>query len=456
MSVAMRITFVIQDLFGAGAQYVTALLVRGFIAKGYEVDLIVSAVHQRLLRQRKGTPFAVPPQTNWIMLPAEKMRHNIRYLRRYLKTTESKVVIAMSPNCTIALACAVFGIKKAPLLVHVEHGGTLGAKRRGVLRTIQDRFIGCLTFPMYDRVFGVSDGTSRAFRKAYPLYRGPIATVYNPVVDDVFLRKVNACLLPHPWLAEKSCPTFIAAGAHTPWKNHLVLFEAIRRCQSVRKIRLILFGEGPQTPVYQDYVRRYGLQDVIDIAGFTDNLPLQLRHSDGLIIASVVESFSVVLVEALACGKPVISTDCPFGPPEILEHGKYGKLVPVGDAEAMAKAILEVAAGDYPTVPAKVWERFTVDKVVAAYECAFKRSLRPTRLWIYERLTHWLPETRLFALKTRLLRWCGATVGANVRINSSARFSGTGFLEIGDDVWIGPTCHLVSVTGGGHRDWKSC
>lgn len=363
----MRISFVIQDLVGAGAQYVTALLVRGFIARGYNVDLVVSAVHTRLVEQEGEKPFVVPTKTNWIILPHEKARDNVYALWHYLRTTDSRAIIAMSPNYTEALGLAAWGVWRQLPLVHVEHSSTIYRKPKGGL---WKQLLMWLIFYKYRNIIGVSKGTTQAFAEHHPMLHVPITTIYNPVVDEVFYEKLNAGVLPHPWLRKKQCPTFVAAAAHTPFKNHWLLFDAIQRCQKIRKIRLVLFGAGALTQSYRDYIKEHNLDELIDLAGFANNLPTEMKHADGFLISSNEESFSVVLVEALACGVPVISTNCPFGPPEILENGKYGTLVPVGDAEAMANAILEVAAGKHVKVPDSAWKKFSLENVVAAYERA--------------------------------------------------------------------------------------
>lgn len=361
----MRVAFLIQDLFGCGAQYVTALLVRGFIERGYEVDLIVSAYHVKLLEKGDTHPFEVPVKTDWIILPYEKARNNVFSLVSYLRRTNSVVVFAMSSNYTTALGIAACLVRSHPKLIHVEHSGwtgVLSSKER--LFSFWNR----LVFSQYSKVIGVSEGTARGFKASHPFFKGEVVTVYNPVIDSVFMGKKLSKVPLHPWLKNKDCPTFIAAGAYTSLKNHFSLFEAILQCQKRRKVRLVLYGKGVLDQAYREYVRSHKAEQLIDIAGYTDVLPLMLSHATGLIVSSLVESFSVVIVEALACGVPVISTDCPFGPPEILEHGKFGKLVPVNDSNAMADAILEIADGKRYNVPECAWKRFKVENVVKEYE----------------------------------------------------------------------------------------
>lgn len=367
----MRITFVIQDLFGCGAQYVTALLVRGFVARGYEVDLIVSSYHKKLLAKGDVRPFEVPSKTNWIILPCEKARNNLFALIAYLRQTDSGAVFAMSSNYTTALGVAAFFTKRHPQLIHVEHSGWTGVLSR---KRKMDVFWDKLVFSRYAKVIGVSAGTARGFKESHPSFRGVVATVYNPVIDKVFWSKKSSGDPIHSWLEDKEIPTFIAAGSYTPLKKHLLLFEAILQCQKKRKVRLILYGRGALNHTYKQYVKNHNAEQLIDIAGYTDSLPLMLSHATGLIVSSEVESFSVVIVEALACGTPVISTNCPFGPHEILENGRFGSLVPVNDVDAMSDAILAIAEGKRYDVPEWAWKRFDVENVVKEYEKVIKQK----------------------------------------------------------------------------------
>ena len=146
-----------------------------------------------------------------------------------------------------------------------------------------------------------------------------------------------------------------------------MLLEAMRRVTAQRRVRLLIFGRGYLEPQYHDFIAKYGLEDSVSIAGFTDQLPAEIYASDGLISPSDEESFGITIVEALACGKPVISTDAPYGPREILADGKYGRLVPVNDSAAMAQAIIDCADGKVPAASDESWKRYTIEAVMEKY-----------------------------------------------------------------------------------------
>lgn len=374
----MKIAFLIQDLFQQGAQYVTALMVRGFVAKGYDVDLILSKVHQDLLEKGDIKPFEIPESVNIINLPDRKARNNIKAIRKYLKTSIPDAIVSMSSNYNVALALAVFGISgkvhKKCNVAYVEHLGGFAFDTK-TMRSWRPRlfskgwFLSKLLSSSYDTIMGVSTGISSSV--AYWLRKKPgdVHTVYNPVIDDIYWQKLYSEPI-NPWIRNKTVPTFIAAGAHSSIKNHKCLFEAVLIANLTTPVRLILYGQGALTADYKEWIEKNGAANYINLAGHISNLPAEIKHSDGVIISSNIESFSVVLVEALAANIPVISTNCPSGPPELLQNGKYGTLVPVNDPVAMADAIVKQIINPRPAAPKESWLPYTLENVVMAYEKA--------------------------------------------------------------------------------------
>ena len=126
---------------------------------------------------------------------------------------------------------------------------------------------------------------------------------------------------------------------------------------------------------YLTYIKEHNLGGMISIAGFTDILPAQVGAADCLISSSDEESFGITIVEALAAGVRVISTDAPYGPREILADGKYGRLVPVGDVDAMASAIIDCIDGKIPIAPDESWQRYTLAAIEKRYAEALQISI---------------------------------------------------------------------------------
>lgn len=375
----MKIAFLIQDLFQQGAQYVTALMIRGFVAKGYDVDLVVSKVHQDLLVQGDIKPFEIPDKANVIILPDRRAKNNVKAIRNYLIENTPNAIVAMSSNYNLALAFAALRlprrIRKKCIISYVEHSGlagidfnTMRPRRRPRLLSKQ-WLISKLFNHCYDVIMGVSEGTSRAVEYMMRRKVGSVIPVYNPVIDDIFKIKIESNSK-HPWLVNKNIPTIITAGAHSVIKNHMNLFNSVKIANETTPVRLILYGKGALTESYKRWIEENGMSERISLAGHTDNLPAEIKGADAIVVSSNLESFSIVLVEALASKVPVISTACPYGPPELLQDGKYGALVPVNDAEALANAIVEQIQNPRPAAPREAWEKFTVENVVKEYEKA--------------------------------------------------------------------------------------
>ena len=361
----MKITFLVQDLMGGGVQYATASMVRAFYEHGHEVELLISRYHETLLKQGK-KPFEVPSGVKTIVMPSERSSRNILYLRRYMKKTDSQYIIAESGLYSDALRIAAIGLWKHPRLIQVWHGDTPSMDIpffEAIKRKIRYGFKYRKFFALYTVNSMIGQAVLRITSALKP---ERVVTVWNPVVDDVLWRKLKSPTT-HPWLLNKQCPTFIAAGACDPNKGHMFVIKSIEKASKVRKMRLVIFGTGELENEFKKYVKEHNLEEVVSFAGFCDNIPAEMKSADGFVLGTHVESFAIVLAEAMACGIPCVSTDAPWGPREVLDNGKYGRLVPVEDVEAMAAALVDLAAGRIPVAPPEAWQRYTIDKIFERY-----------------------------------------------------------------------------------------
>ena len=172
----------------------------------------------------------------------------------------------------------------------------------------------------------------------------------------------------HAWLRPGEPPVVLGVGKLSPQKGFDVLLRAFARVRAERPARLVILGEGPQRRALERLARELGIADDVSLPGFVANPFAWMARCAVFALSSRWEGLPSVLIEALACGCAVVSTDCPSGPAEILDGGAFGPLCPVGDAAALAGAILRVL--EAPTAPARLRARaatFSVDAAADRY-----------------------------------------------------------------------------------------
>lgn len=273
-------------------------------------------------------------------LRAKRARHAIRSLRQYVRDARPDVVIAIAFEQDVAAALALLGMARRPLLfltVHAPICWYLGL-RRGFSRRLSSLLFRGL-FRTADRVIAVSAGIAREIDRL-GWSRQPAEVIHNPVLPVDFLELAQEPVL-HDWLVQKCVPVIVAVGRLSEVKNYPLMIEAFGLLRCSMDARLMIVGDGECRGDIEALIARSGHDQSIALVGQVGNPFPYMRDADLLVLSSNFEGFGNVLVEAMAVGTPVVSSDCPFGPREILEDGKWGRLVPAGDAAALAKAMRE-------------------------------------------------------------------------------------------------------------------
>jgi glycosyltransferase involved in cell wall biosynthesis len=191
-----------------------------------------------------------------------------------------------------------------------------------------------------DKIIAVSEGIKSDLISAFRLSPDAVQTIYNPVDLDRFRSLLHDSPV-HPFFTEQK-PVVIAMGRLTQQKGFDMLLKAFSRVLSAADARLVIMGEGPQRTSLEELVKELGIEEKVSLSGFQRNPYAMLAHSDIFVLSSRYEGLPMAMLEAMACGLPVIATDCRSGPREILQNGECGNLVPVGNEAAMADAILEL------------------------------------------------------------------------------------------------------------------
>jgi glycosyltransferase involved in cell wall biosynthesis len=196
-----------------------------------------------------------------------------------------------------------------------------------------------LLYQQADEIVAVSEGVKKDLMRITGLPPERITVIANPAVSNR-IYTLAAAPPPHPWFADTTIPVVLGAGRLTRQKDFPTLVRAFAKVKAVRACRLIILGDGNDREKLLSLARELKIDPDIDLPGFTSNPYAYLRRASLFVLSSIWEGSPNVLTEALALGTPAVATDCPSGPREILKDGAIGRLVPVGDPDALAAAML--------------------------------------------------------------------------------------------------------------------
>jgi glycosyltransferase involved in cell wall biosynthesis len=323
------------SLAGGGAERVILNLANGLAEKGLAVDL-VSAQDGDTFRKD------ISEQVNAVHLGAGRMIAAIPALVRYLRQSRPAVLISAQTHANLTALWANRMAGNNTRLVVCEHfnlslrESTSSNRREKVVPWLAERFYGWA-----DRIVAVSEGVAEDLAQTTGIAREKIRTIYNPVVSMKLIDQSQA-QPDHPWFGQGEPPVVLGIGRLTSQKDFGGLIRAFAILRRNFNVKLMILGEGEERANLEKLVLELGLQDVVDLHGFETNPYAYLKRAGVFVLSSVSEGLPTVLIEALACGAPVVSTDCPSGPREILEGGRFGKLVAVGDVQGLACAMEEV------------------------------------------------------------------------------------------------------------------
>ena len=356
----MKITLFLPTLAGGGAEKVALDLGNAFVSAGHEVDLVVATAVGELVGQ-------VPVSMTLVDLEARRTVAALPRLVRHLRRRRPDVILSFLSNANAVAAAAVMLVRSRPRLVVSERSNRSKAIREmGPLMRVSMRVAMRWTFHRADAVIGISAGVTGDLVTSFGLSRAKAHTIYNPV-DRAGLVARARPTSGHPWVDCDGPPVVLAIGRLRPEKDFRSLIDAFRLIRARRDARLIILGEGECRDALLRSVEDYGLQDDVDLPGFVHNSASYLARADVFVLSSIREGFGNVIAEAVALGTPVVSTDCPHGPSEILEQGRWGRLVPVGDRQALAAAIDDALVGRVPPASPEACHRFSLPSITEQY-----------------------------------------------------------------------------------------
>lgn len=400
----LRIAILSPSLAGGGAERNTLRIAAELIRCGHEVDLVL----KRLLCDYPGEappglrllylmepdaadaaeahralpvtpeplvpvpyPFRVrfprlslAPALSWRQLPSLSAGNSPQWaaaIAAYLDRERPDALLAMQLPSVVAASVAVRAARRRLKVVGTVNSAVATGRPRCLRRARR-------SYPFLDAAVAVSRGLADELTEAVGVPPDRVHTIHDPVL--------SANLVPdsrrparHDWLDRPGPPVVLAAGTLKESKDFSTLLAAFAELVAQRAVRLVVLGKGPLLSRLRSEAEALGIAGHVDFPGFVRNIYAWMAKASLFVLPSRNEGLSGVLIQALACGCPAVSTDCPFGPAEILEDGRWGELVPVGDAKALSEAMARTL--DHPPPSGALRERasaFGVDQAITRYE----------------------------------------------------------------------------------------
>lgn len=368
------LSFFIPDLTVGGAEQVTVNLVNGLSSRGYNVELLLSKFKGELQSnlQSQVKVRTLPPSRTPVVGVAAHLPALATYLQR-------KRPVALFPHLAHpSIVClAVNRLLDTDTLVIPTHHSAFGISPS---TTVKDRVVRRLVphlYPSADRIITVSEGVADSIIERTSVSRADISVLYNPV-DIAAVRRRAREPVNHEWIDDDGIKVILFVGRIAEQKDLKTWLRTFKRVHDQDPTtRAVIVGQGPRRQELQRESNRLGIADVVSMPGYVENPFGYMYRSEVFLLTSLYEGLPTVLIEALACGCPVVATDCPAGPGEVLVDGKYGHLVAPGDVAGLCEAVVDALENPMPSdelqersddfAPERVldrYERFITDFVV--------------------------------------------------------------------------------------------
>ena len=406
----LHIGFVLPSLHGGGAERHTLRLAQWLIERGHRADLVIPCfagdyraaiprgvrlyrgrlphTDRRFLREVRRSGAAVtalgvnPVSVAWIGLVLGRkhlgvqvrrkrsLYASVHILNRYLCEARPHVLVSALPSADAAAVCAAELTDRAvPVVVTVHNAPTDYAPEwLEAARTL---------YPLADAVVAVSKGVAESVRRSLAVDAERVRTIHVGVSAGR-IRRLAEAEVAHPWFAADEPPVVLSVGREAPQKDYPTLVEAFGLARREVDSRLVILGKlsASYRTRLKSLARNHGVEGDLGFVDFDENPYRYMRRAGLLALSSRWEGLPAVILEALACATPVVSTDASYGPREIL--GGWGDLPPVGDAPALARALVATLRGERPTAPALQARAadFSSEKAADAYVALFEELAR--------------------------------------------------------------------------------
>jgi glycosyltransferase involved in cell wall biosynthesis len=338
---SMKLAIYMHDLSGGGVERMKFDLIAAFQRAGHNVTLLLHRLQGELVNE-------LTLDINVVSFDKTRVSADLGPLVQYIRQEQPDVLISsLNHQNVVALTAKALAFSRTKVIIcqhnalSTEASMMTGWKYRVIPALYR------LLSPFAAGIVAVSDGVASDICAASGINRTKISVIYNPTIGPDFAAKL-AEPAPHPWFHDGGPPVYITAGRLVLQKDHATLLRAFALHRATAKSRLMILGNGPLEKELKALAADFGIADVVTFVGFVANPLPSMRESVAFLLTSRYEGFGNVMVEAMGCGTPVVAFDCSFGPAEILDHGRYGRLISPGDVKAFGKAISPKLREDFP------------------------------------------------------------------------------------------------------------
>lgn len=364
----------LRNLTGGGAERVMLNLAVSMAEAGKKVDLVLIKAEGPYLGQvpdevrivdlntsdlDKGRSFKLPTSFQ----STTSLPKLIRYLRQ-----ERPAALLSATHYPNEIAVLAKHLARVSTRIVVSEHTTLSSEARRV-EQVSSRLaplMARLFYPWADGIVAVSRGVAADLSRLTGISSAKMQVIYNPVITPE-LRERAKEPIEHPWFAPGEPPVVLGIGRFVAQKDFSTLIGAFAKVREVRPARLMMLGNGREENKLKALAGELGIEEDVAWVGFVDNPFAYMKQGAVFVLSSAWEGLPTVLIEALAVGIPVVATDCPSGPVEILDGGNYGELVPVGDVDGICQGILRVLSGKIKSAPPDWLAQFTREAAAEKY-----------------------------------------------------------------------------------------
>jgi glycosyltransferase involved in cell wall biosynthesis len=354
----VHLAIFLPSLEGGGAERAFVDLANLLADDGYSVDLVLASAHGAYLP-------LVKEGVRVVDLRCTRVITSLPKLRAYLRREHPVAILSALSHANVVAVGAHIAAASCSRLV-VSERNTLDSGSRTFSKEWVVRKVLRLAYYRASAIVAVSKGVEDDLRTIIRVSPKKLRVIYNPI-DIADIRRRAVASVSHPWLDMASPPVILGVGRLTAQKDFATLITAFSYVRARQVARLVIFGEGEKRAELESLARELEVEDDVWMPGFTDNPFRWMRRAAVFVLSSRYEGFPNVLIQAMACGASIVSTDCHSGPAEILSCGYPARLVPVGDVLAMSEAIAKTIEVSSLAEPALPDEMFSNDGVRQRY-----------------------------------------------------------------------------------------